>query len=179
MRNCWGFVDGTVRSICKPSQHQGEVYNGHKKVHALKFQSVVTPNGLVANLWGPMPRRRHDAALLNESGLMRYMEANCSAPDGQPLCVYGDSAYPRRPHLQRPHRGRDLSAEQEIENTQMSRVRQAVEWQFGRIATLFAFLDFKKNLKLFKNSSGQTVPNWCITYKLPCMFLWQPNLTVF
>ena len=38
MRNCWGFIDGTVRSICKPWQHQQEVYNRHKKVHALKFQ---------------------------------------------------------------------------------------------------------------------------------------------
>lgn len=28
--------------------------NGHKTIHALKFQSVVAPNGLVANLYGPV-----------------------------------------------------------------------------------------------------------------------------
>ena len=39
--NCWGFVDGTVRPICRPDQNQRAVYNGHKRVHALKFQSVV------------------------------------------------------------------------------------------------------------------------------------------
>ena len=53
LENCWGFVDGTVRPICRPGQHQRSVYNGHKRVHAIKFQSVVAPNGLVANLYGP------------------------------------------------------------------------------------------------------------------------------
>ena len=30
------------------------VYNGHKRVHSLKFQSVVVPNGLIAHLYGPV-----------------------------------------------------------------------------------------------------------------------------
>ena len=54
LENCWGFVDGTVRPICRPGEHQRMMYNGHKRVHAIKFQSVVAPNGLVAHLYGPM-----------------------------------------------------------------------------------------------------------------------------
>jgi len=61
---CWGFVDGTVRAICRPKVNQRVVYNGHKRVHSLKFQSVVAPNGLIANLLGPVEGRRHDAAML-------------------------------------------------------------------------------------------------------------------
>ena len=53
LENCWGFVDGTVTPICRPGQHQRSVYNSHKRVHAIKFQCVVAPNGLVANLYGP------------------------------------------------------------------------------------------------------------------------------
>ena len=34
-------MDGSVRPICKPKHNQGTVYNGHKRVHDLKFQSVV------------------------------------------------------------------------------------------------------------------------------------------
>ena len=49
--NCWGFVDGTVRLISRPGEHQRVIYNGHKRVHGLKFQSVVAPNGLIANLY--------------------------------------------------------------------------------------------------------------------------------
>ena len=46
--NCWGFIDGTVRPICRPRKDHHILYNGHKKVHAIKFQSVVAPNGLIA-----------------------------------------------------------------------------------------------------------------------------------
>ena len=54
LENCWGFVDGTVRPICRPTKNQKVAYNGHKKVHAIKFQSVVAANGLIANLFGPV-----------------------------------------------------------------------------------------------------------------------------
>ena len=54
LQNCFGFVDGTVRPICRPKQNQRVVYNGHKRVHSLKFQSVVVPSGMIANLYCPV-----------------------------------------------------------------------------------------------------------------------------
>ena len=60
LNNCFGFVDGTVRPICRPNENQRQVYNGHKRVHALKFQSVAIPNGLVANLYGPVGMKIYD-----------------------------------------------------------------------------------------------------------------------
>ena len=52
--NCFGFIDGTVRPISRPREHQRLLYNGHKRVHALKFQSIALPNGLIGNLCGPV-----------------------------------------------------------------------------------------------------------------------------
>ena len=52
--HCFGFVDGTVRPISRPDERQRIVYNGHKRVHALKFQSLSLPNGLIGNLYGPV-----------------------------------------------------------------------------------------------------------------------------
>ena len=49
--NCFGFIDGTVRPICRPEQNQRIVDNGHKRVHGLKYQSVVLPNGMIANMY--------------------------------------------------------------------------------------------------------------------------------
>ena len=43
LTNCFGFIDGTVRPISRPDEHQRLVYNGHKCVHSLKFQSLVIP----------------------------------------------------------------------------------------------------------------------------------------
>ena len=46
--------DGTVRPISRPGERQRIVYNGHKRVHALKFKSLSLPNGLIGNLYGPV-----------------------------------------------------------------------------------------------------------------------------
>ena len=37
----WGFVDGTLRSICQPEQEQLQSYTGYKKCHAIKFQDML------------------------------------------------------------------------------------------------------------------------------------------
>ena len=54
LHNCFGFVDGTVRPVCRLGEHQRVIYNGHKRVHALKLQCVALPNGLIGNLCGPV-----------------------------------------------------------------------------------------------------------------------------
>jgi hypothetical protein len=51
-----GFVDGTFRPNCKPGGHddiQREVFSGHKRQHGLKFQGVMLPNGMLADVHGP------------------------------------------------------------------------------------------------------------------------------
>ena len=54
LANCFGFFDGTVHPISTPGEQQRIVYNGHKKVHALKFQLDAVPNRLIANMYGPV-----------------------------------------------------------------------------------------------------------------------------
>ena len=56
--NCFGFIDGTVRPICRPQENQGIVYNGHKRVHALKYQSVALPCGMIA-MYGPVGNKNY------------------------------------------------------------------------------------------------------------------------
>lgn len=152
---CWGFIDGTVRPVCRPSQNQRMLYNGHKRVHAIKFQSVVAPNGLVTNMFGPVEGRRHDSAMLAQSGLLPQLQQHSCAPNGRILCVYGDPAYPLRRHLQAPFRGPNLTPQQDEFNKSMSEVRTSVEWVFGDIINYFKFLDFKKNLKVCLSSVGK------------------------
>ena len=144
MSNCWGFVDGTVRPIARPSVHQEVMYNGHKRLHALKFQSVVTANGMIAHLYGPVEGRRHDCFLLKQSRLLQQLEQHSHTTQGEPLCIYGDPAYPLRRHLQAPFKGQ-LTPERADYNKSMSSVRIAVEWLFGDIVNLFKFVDFKKS----------------------------------
>lgn len=38
LRNCWAFIDGTARPICRPVRNQRIMFSGHKRTHCLKFQ---------------------------------------------------------------------------------------------------------------------------------------------
>ena len=46
-------------------------------------------------------------------------------------------------------KGANLTVSQQEFNSHMSKVRVCVELEFGKITQYFAFLDFKKNLKIF------------------------------
>jgi len=153
--NCWAFVDGTVRAISRPGENQRVLYNGHKKIHALKFQSVATPNGLIANLYGPVEGKRHDSAMLRMSDLLNQLQLYSYKPNGDLLCIYGDPAYPLRLQLQAPFKGARLTPAQQDWNHSMSEVRVAVEWVFGDVVNYFKFLDFKKNLKIGLSAVGK------------------------
>ena len=83
--NCWGFINGTPRPICRPETNQRLLYNGHKRVHGIKFQSVVAPNGMIANLYGPVEGKRHDSGMLAESKLLNQLSQRSFAPDGAAL----------------------------------------------------------------------------------------------
>ena len=74
------------------------MYNGHERVHAFKYQSVTAPNGLIANFYGPLEGYRHDSYLLAVSGVLNSLDQYSFAPDGSPLCIYGDPAYPLSIH---------------------------------------------------------------------------------
>lgn len=100
----------------RPGSDQRILYNGHKRVHSLKFQSVVSPNGLIANLYGPCEGKRHDSGMLAESELLRKLQNHSFNLQGEPLCIYGDPAYPLRVHLQSCFRGAQLTPEQELWN---------------------------------------------------------------
>ena len=155
LQNCWGFIDGTVRPVCCPGENQQLLFNGHKRIHAIKFQSVAAPNGLIANLHGPFEGRKHDSGMLADSKLLNLLQRNSFSSTGQPLCVYGDPAYPLRVHLQGPFKGAHLTPIQREFNTSMSEVRTSVEWVFGEIVDYFSFLDFKKDLKIGLSAVGK------------------------
>ena len=83
--NCFGFVDGTVRPISRPGVDQRLVYNGHKKVHALKFQSIALPTRIIGHLCGPIEGRRLDCYLLQKSNLLTDLTQFAFNANGDPL----------------------------------------------------------------------------------------------
>ena len=93
----------------------------------------------------------HDAAMLAESGLYNSLRVHAVSTTGQPMCIYGDPAYPIRMYLQGPFRQRPLTPLQ----GSMSAARCSVEWLFSDIVNDFKFLDFKRNLKIGLSQVGK------------------------
>ena len=149
-------MDGTVLQICRPNERiQRILFNGHKRVHALKFQSVVAPNGLIANLNVPVKGTRHDSEILAESSLLPLLLQHCHRANGSPLCIYGVPAYLLRAHLQRLFEDNHLSQYQKDFNKSMKTVNVSVEWVFKEIMSYFAFMDFKEKQKIQLSAVGK------------------------
>ena len=109
--------------------------------------------------------------MLVESGLVANLEEYAVSETGQPMCVYGDPAYPLRPQLQAPFRGAVLTDDMKRFNTAMSSVRVSVEWLFGDVVNQFKFVDFKKNLKVALSPVGKIyITSAVLNNALICMY---------
>jgi hypothetical protein len=148
LQNCVGFIDGTVRPICRPKYEQERVYNGHKRRHAMKYQGIFLGNGIML-LYGPWERRRHDAHLLTQSGVLHQLASLPRNASGTAYCLYGDPAYPLLEQIQGLFKCSPLAPEQRAFNEAMSEWRKIVEFGFGKIVQYFSFVDYHKNMKLF------------------------------
>jgi len=70
LHGCVGCIDGTTIRVARPGGGlQRACYSGHKRCHAIKFQSICAPDGLLFHLYGPVEGLRHDVFLYQESGL--------------------------------------------------------------------------------------------------------------
>ena len=58
--------------------------------------------------------RRHDSAMLADSGLLDDLEQHASSITREPMALYGDPAYPLRVHLQVPYRGAGITPQMEL-----------------------------------------------------------------
>ncbi|RPA96551.1 hypothetical protein L873DRAFT_1836727 [Choiromyces venosus 120613-1] len=102
----WGFIDGIIRAIRK---------------HCLKYYAIVTPDGLISHLFGPVDGQRNDAFLWKDSNLPTILQKYAHAPDGTAL--------------------------QKLWNQVMSQLHIVMEWAFKEMINMFGFLDYVKNQK--------------------------------
>jgi hypothetical protein len=161
-----GFIDNTIIGSNAPGGGptvdgedaprndpliQRAFYQGWKKLHGIKLQFVVVPNGMIADMYGPVSCRHHDLWVLAKSHLgARIVDEQRDQIQSEGYCVYGDSAYWPAPGILRRHEyvHRDLTAREVLENRAMASARVEIEHVNKDLKTLFAFIDYKKDLKL-------------------------------
>lgn len=142
------IIDGTLQKNARPVYNQRLGFNGWKCMHCLKYHAVLSPDGLVIHVYGPVDGRRHDETVFKQSGLSDLLEKHFWSPTGEPLYLYGDLGYSVGPHILCPFKGPVLTPEQKAFNYRMSRVREPVEWIFKEVNQQFEFLDFSRSQKI-------------------------------
>ena len=153
--NCWGFIDCTHIEICRPTDNQDIMYSGHKRMHSMKYQSLCTPDSIIAHMSGPFPGSRHDSVILTLSKLRLYMLTHCKDTKGQEMVIYGDEAYSNLSQVRSPYRGRVLTQAQIRFNSSMRRPRLCVEWGFGFINNRWSWVTHSRYLRMYQSPIGR------------------------
>lgn len=68
-----GFMDGALLGIARPGNdaEQNAAYNGHKRKHTLKFQTITGPVGIIFHKHRPLEERCHEWPLYIQSKIER------------------------------------------------------------------------------------------------------------
>lgn len=114
------------------------------------------PDGIIYHLYGPEEGRRNDNHLLDASGLLDRCARNANkSVDDSSYYLYGDPAYPSSRYLLSPFaKGENITPTEHIFNVKMAQVRESVEWGFGGILRLWAYLDHRTGQKVFLSPIG-------------------------
>ena len=158
----FGFLDATVRPICRPSIGQKECYNGKDRLHAIKFQICSTPDGIIQHLDGPWPGRRHDHHMVNSAplsggtpALVTWILSHTRTAHGTAHVIYADQGYYAQAGIETPWPDGAYNLDHQVFNDLLKSSRIAVEWEFGHILEHWASLHFKPSQKLLVGGIGQ------------------------
>lgn len=93
--------------------------------------------------------------MFRESGLGDELARYMNSPNGEQYCFYGDAAYAVNQYVIGHVKVIRINPEKAEFSRQLSAVRQYVEWGFYKVISTFAFLDYKKKLKLYLQPFGK------------------------
>lgn len=132
--DCIGFIGGTNIQIARPSDEslQNVLYNGHKRFHALKFQPIVCPDGILLHRYGPVEGKRHDWTLYSRSELDSQQPSTLTVGWKQ-YFVYGDSGFNSQTYFQVPFQGAALDEDERLCHAAMTTERITVEFLFNYV----------------------------------------------
>jgi len=166
----FGFYDDTVLESRRPGARpqynsnlrnsnriQESFYNGWKKHHGFKYQTLELPNGIAADVFGPRSFRRNDLLLLQESTLNDKIK-NLQIGRNVQYKAYGDGIFPIQSHLIGKHTiipGNIINDRLKSENDVMTKIRICNEWSYGFTGALFPLVKDKyfTKIRLSPNSA--------------------------
>ncbi|OAD05736.1 hypothetical protein MUCCIDRAFT_79183 [Mucor lusitanicus CBS 277.49] len=159
--NVIGFIDGTLQQVNRPSTDdamQKALYNGWKHLHAIQYQAIVTPDGITSSIMGPVIGSTHDRVSFSMLETERRLERYLDLPENEEdqFVLYGDPAYiSASPHVYTPFPSNTTDPIERECNRSMSKVRIAVEWEFGEVMKHFTYAKYRYGMKTGGNNPAK------------------------
>jgi hypothetical protein len=136
------FIDNTLIATCRPGGGGGDGvqaprvpkdvqqawWTGWKKLHGIKWQTVMLANGMDLHVYGPGSVRHNDNWMLTQSDIVaKFVTAQVGK--AMQYKIFGDSAYSDGPHMVTGG-GRGLAS-----------VRETIEWEYKDLKTYWSAQD--------------------------------------
>ena len=151
----FAFIDDTMHATCRPGGNEDEGpaaprvptdvqeawYNGWKKLHGMKWQTIIIACGMDIHVFGPLSARSNDLTALGKSCIEDLLRALFEEMGNLFYLLFGDSAFVPC----------DVMATNETyPGRGMCSVREPIEWSYKDVKTLWKYCDYKHVLKIYK-----------------------------
>lgn len=147
-REVAAFIDGTLDAAYRPEEAQVAVKNGHgQQLDGLKYQTIVTPDGITVSLCGPFFGSIYDKNMIDSGNILTELEEELGrrSTGSQQYAIYGDAAHEESDIFTPPIPSTQARTTDERElNQRMATVSECVKWEFNHISTLWGFLKFQQ-----------------------------------
>jgi hypothetical protein len=171
----FGFIDCSIDKMSRPfsgpaGDYEGAgrksvqdiiqraFYTGYKKLHGIKVETVLLPNG-ISTVFGPVSARVPD---IGDTGVLQMSKLNdfLHAIQQNRQHFYqalGDGAYGGnlrciRSYFQSLAGQPPLTDEQKKCNIAIKRCRQSIEWSYGKVSRDFAICSHPKHIMIGKRN---------------------------
>ncbi len=157
------FIDGVDFALCRPSLFSAVFYSNHKKVHCVKVQAIVLPDGMICHLSDLVLGTIHDMRMFNESHITEAIEPYMEFfdNDGNLISrynIFGDMAYDtsKRPEILHSQKKKTRKGEKGREAQEMycsmAKYRVYIENIFHHVKGLFKYNTFSTELEYYKQN---------------------------
>jgi hypothetical protein len=166
---------------------QESIYTGHHKAHAFNYHGASSPDGIIRDLPGPYVGNENDLIQLEMCGFEDCLRQSCPVlsrkaftrkqtffllllfrghrscfVDGVQYKAAGDLAYVKSDVMVCPYKKKILSRLEKIHNDIFKKIRISVEWPYGWVTSVWAYVDFKKQMVLGQRPIGRYYVVACI-----------------
>lgn len=124
------------------------MYNGHKHEHCVKYQGVMTPDGIIIHIRDSFEGNTHDHEIYCRSSLEDVLREHAKDTQGMNLALFGDAAYQTSGHMLKAIGGVDLAAADVQFNKAMNAQHTSAEHAFGKVTGIFSALSFSRTQKI-------------------------------